>query len=463
MAGAMQAIAAREGQRPLSSCNRLVAFAGQPVDSSSLNLFRCLFGLLVFAESTRFFLHGWIDSYFLLPPVLFKYHGFEWVSAWPGNGLYWHFGLVAVLALMVALGLFYRLAIVGLTLGFGYVFLLDQSIYLNQYYLLLTLGFLLCFMPAERGFSLDTLRHNKPGTFTVPHWTILVLRIQFEIMLIWAGLVKLNPDWLQGEPLTLWLAERSDLPLVGSWLVMPGLGQSASIGVITLHLVGAPLLLLRKTRFAVFLLYLSFHLANSLLFQIGLFPWITLLGTLLFFEPDWPRQIWHRLQGNETRRAVTSAPVTATFRVLPVTVVVIAGFLALQIIIPMRGVFYPGRASWTGEGQWFAWRMKLDDKSCSGMFTVANRTTESEREIEPGDYLNKRQLELMWSNPDMVLQFAQFIESLELVYAKPEEIEVRADIGCSLNGRPAQLLIDKTVDLTNVRRSWAHYDWIQPL
>jgi hypothetical protein len=107
--------------------------------------------------------------------------------------------------------------------------------------------------------------------------------------------------------------------------------------------------------------------------------------------------------------------------------------------------------------------MKLDDKRCSGMFTVANRRTGSEREIAPGDYLNQRQLELMWTNPDMVLQFAQFIERLELAYANPEEIEVRADVGCSLNGRPAQVLIDKTVDLTTVRRSWTHYDWIQPL
>ena len=442
---------------------RLAALAGQPVDAASLNLFRCLFGLLVFVEAIRFLLHGWVDTYFLSSSILFKYPGFDWVSVWPGNGLYWHFGLLALLALMVALGFFYRLAIVGLTLCFGYVFLLDQGLYLNQYYLMLTLAFLLCFMPAERGFSLDALRRRESLASSVPRWNIAALRFQFEVMLIYAGLVKLNPDWLRGEPLSIWLSQRADIPLAGPWLSTPGLGEAASLGVIALHLIGAPLLLLRETRLAVFLIYVPFHLANSMLFHIGLFPWITLSGTLLFFDPDWPRDILRRLQGDTRRQYKAAAAPPSTHQVSPVVLIVIIAFLALQILIPMRGMFYPGRASWTGEGDWFAWRMKLDDRICTSSFTITNRETGYEKKIDPEDHLNARQAQLMVSNPDMLLQFARYLERLEFEHADLDQIEVRAAITCALNGRPDQPFIDENLDLTDVTRSWRHYDWIQPL
>ena len=29
---------------------------------------------------------------------------------------------------------------------------------------------------------------------------------------------------------------------------------------------------------------------NHFLFNIGIFPWVAMAGTLLFLEPDWPRR-----------------------------------------------------------------------------------------------------------------------------------------------------------------------------
>lgn len=449
--------------RYVSSSTRLFTAAGRPVCGASLNVFRFCFGLLIFAESTRFFLHHWIDDYLLSRPILFKYPGFEWVSLWPGNWLYVHFGLMAVLALMVALGLFYRLAIILLTLCFGYVFLLDQALYLNQYYLLLTLAFLLCFMPAERGYSLDSVRRRQPLISSVPLWNIQALRLQMELMLIFAGLVKVNPDWLRGEPLSLWLMQRSDIPLIGSWLSTPGLGQAASLVVIALHLVGAPLLLWRKTRLAVFLLYLLFHISNSWLFHIGLFPWITLAGTLLFFDPDWPRQIWRGLENSHMPEFTQPVSKPFLFRVRSFTFLVLVIFFVLQVLVPMRGFLYPGRASWTGEGDWFAWRMKLDAKTCDSTFAVVDRKAGWRRDVDPKEILSKRQSELMTRNPDMILQFARYLERDAPEGADRDDFEVSARIFCSLNGREPQLLIDPDFDLTSADSSWRHYDWIEPL
>jgi hypothetical protein len=122
------------------------------VDAASLSWFRIVFGVIMSVEIGRFFVHGWIGDHYLRSTLLFKYYGFDWVTPWPHGGLYLHFAAMGLLAVMVTLGLRYRLAIVGLFLGFAYVFLLDQARYLNQYYLALCVALILCFLPAGARF-----------------------------------------------------------------------------------------------------------------------------------------------------------------------------------------------------------------------------------------------------------------------------------------------------------------------
>ena len=221
--------------------------ACEPVDPASLNFFRAAFGVLVLAEIVRYFAYGWIGDHYLKPELLFKYYGFEWVSPWPGNGLYWHFGVMALFAAMIAVGFLYRIAAVGFLVCFAYVFLLEQANYLNHYYLVLSAAFILCFVPAERGWSVDARLARPPGRAMVPRWSIWALRLQFELVLIYAALVKINPDWLRGEPLGLWFAEQNGLPLVGSWLQLPGISVAAAWAVLLLHMAGALLLLHRRS------------------------------------------------------------------------------------------------------------------------------------------------------------------------------------------------------------------------
>jgi hypothetical protein len=265
------------------------------VDAASTGVFRILIGLLVLGEVIRWLSRGWIEEEFLAPAFLFKYYGFEWVAPLSGTGLHLLFAAIAALAILVTVGLWYRVAVVALWLSFAYVFLLNQAIYLNQYYLLLLCLLLLCVTPADREYSVRARRLPQAGR-VVPRWSMWALRWQFEVMLVYAGLVKLSPDWLAGQPLGLWFgAHETRLATVSTWLSAPGAAVVASYAVVLLHLVGAPLLLWRRTRFAVFCLYLLFHLTNATLLTIGLFPWITLAGTLMFFDPDWPRVVASRL------------------------------------------------------------------------------------------------------------------------------------------------------------------------
>jgi hypothetical protein len=237
-----------------------------------------MFGLILLVECWRFWSKGWIERYYIEPEFLFKYYGFGWVEPWPGEGMYWHFAALAVLSLLILLGLLYRLAAVLFFFAFTYVFLLDQARYLNHFYLVILIAFILMVIPAPRFGA------------TAPGWSLWLFRLQFEVMYLYAGIVKVNADWLRLEPMGMWLARRDDWPLVGELLLQDWVVAVASYGAILLHIVGAPLLLVKATRGWVMAIYFAFHLMNHFLFNIGIFPWLAMAGTLLFLEPDWPKR-----------------------------------------------------------------------------------------------------------------------------------------------------------------------------
>lgn len=446
---------------------RLARTSLELVDHASLSVFRAAFGLLLLIETIRFLAHGWIDDRFLQPQLLFTYDGFDWVSPWPGDLLYWHVGVMGACAALIAAGFLYRIAAVGFFVTFAYVFLLDQASYLNQYVLVLSVAFILCFVPAARGWSVDARLAGSSAPSGVPRWAVWAVRLQFEVMLLYAGLVKINGDWLRGQPLGLWLADYADLPLVGSWLQVPAVAIAGSWAVVVLHLAGALLLLHRRYRLAVFVVYVVFHLASSLLFQIGLFPWITLAGTLMFFEADWPRRAWAQIAGTPAKTWRADARSHAT-PPAPAAVVALAMFFALQIAVPLRHVVYPGPVAWTGRGEQFSWRMKLDDKRADARFIVIDVDTRRRWDVDPGHYLRPHQLEKMAPRPDLILQFARYLERVWVEREAVRDVAVHAVVTASLNGRPPAPLIDPAVDLTGVPRTWAARsgpaaDWILPL
>src|SRR5689334_20106825 len=82
-----------------------------PVDIASLAAFRILFGLLMAAAMTRFLAKGWVAELYVKPVFHFGYPGLEWIRPWPGALMHVHFILLALLAVGIACGAFYRLCI----------------------------------------------------------------------------------------------------------------------------------------------------------------------------------------------------------------------------------------------------------------------------------------------------------------------------------------------------------------
>ncbi|SFA57203.1 Vitamin K-dependent gamma-carboxylase [Paracoccus halophilus] len=441
---------------------RIADALARPVPALSLAAFRIALGALLVWDCWRFFRGDRIWRYYVAPEFNFTYGGFGWVKPLPEPWIHLAWLAVGLFALLVMLGLFYRVAIVALTLTFGYFFLLDKAEYLNHFYLVLLFLVLMCFLPAHRAMSLDARLFPRIRATHIPYAAVFILRAQMEIMLIYAGLVKLTPDWLAGEPLGLWLREQRDDLIFGplfqyDWVILAG-----AWGTVALHLAGAPLLLWRRTRLPVFLVYCVFHTANAMFFNIGIFPWLTIAATTIFFAPDWPRRLarWCHARFEDLPAPLPQpAPVA---RALPAMVLIaMAGWLAVQVALPLRSTAFPTEVRWSGDGHRFSWRMRIYDRQAEGVFHV--RSGEQEWQVDPNDYLTWRQAQKMLVRSDMVHQFAGYLES-RWREAGHRDVEVRAEIWKSLNGRPPQLFIDPDVDLTAAAPSvWRADPWVLPL
>jgi len=435
-----------------------------PIDIAPLVWFRIAFGVIMAVEVWRYFEHGWIYDYYIQPKFFFTYYGFGWVHPWPGNGMYVHFAVLGLLAACIALGLFYRAATVLFFLGFTYVFLLDQTDYLNHFYLVCLYSFLLTAVPAHRAFSLDAALQPKLRSSTVPAWSLWLMRAQICVVYFMGGIAKLNGDWLHGEPMRHWLAENTSFPLLGRYFTNEWMVYAFSWGGLCFDLSIVPLILWRRTRWIGFILAACFNMMNARLFHIGIFPWLALCSTvLLFANYSWLRRLFPRLWGEPMQPRETPAfgpPLSSAQRV---TVVMLAAWLAFQIFMPLRHlVFYPGSPEWTEEGHRFAWRMKLADKDGGLTLIARDPATGKTWIVSPGDYLTESQFEVCSFEPDMVQQLARHVAS-EWSHVNGAPIEVRARARAILNYRSPARLIDPDVDLAAQPRSLRHATWILPL
>ena len=476
----------------------------RPVDASSLAVFRIVFGALMLFEAVNYGGFLCLDCMYRQTDFLFKYHHFEWARMLPGRGLEIVFVVMGLAATGVMLGLFYRLSAVLLLVTFSYLFLLDQALYLNHFYLAIIFCAILVFVPAHRHWSLDARRRPDFASATVPNWGRFWLGAQLEIVLIYAGIVKLNADWLNLEPMRVWMTEQSaDEAAIFQWLTQDWGIMAASYGAIALHLIGAPLLLWKRTRLLLFGVYAVFHTINAFVFNIGIFPWMTLGATLLLFDPDWPRQVLRHLDARGVRWARTprvralAAPVHAPsgrpvhasselparataeppasrslagpaaasppWRYSPFAraaiVTLVALWLLAQAVVPLRHHVAPGQVAWNEAGHRFSWRMKLRTKRGQATFHVL-RDDGRRTVVDPADHLTRKQTRKMACIPDLIWQFAQHLETVHSDGGR-HEVAVHVDTLCSLNTREPTPLVDRLVDLTEVRRD--DTDWITPL
>jgi vitamin K-dependent gamma-carboxylase len=429
----------------------------QQVDPAGLVAFRVLFGALVAFSAARFLWLGWVERCFVTPRFFFHYWGFSWVTPLGGDGMRVLFGVMIACGVLIALGLLYRLACATFFLVFTYVELCDVTNYLNHYYLVSLLALLLTCLPLHRAFSIDARLRPALALSMFPAWWSWLLRGQVAVVYFFAAIAKATPDWLfHGQPLGIWLSSRGDVPVVGPWLVLPGVALAMSWGGFLYDLTIPLWLSLPRTRPLAYAAVIGFHAMVGVLFPIGMFPWIMIVATTVFFEPSWPRAVLARFVPRPARPA-TAVPASPSRWALGLAAV----YLTVQLLVPLRAFAYGGNVLWHEQGMRWSWRVMAREKNGSVTFRVRARGWSRERLVSPSRYLTAIQEREMVTQPDLILQLAHHVGH-ELAARGMEDVEVRVDALASLNGRPMAPLIDPEVDLMTVEDSFWPATWISP-
>ena len=430
----------------------------RPVDAAWLAAFRGGYGLALAFSMWRFIAYGWIDAFFVRPKLFFKYWGFGWVTPLSGPGLQALFWALVVAALCMGVGLAFRLSSAVLALGLIYVQLLDVSTYLNHYYLAALLALLLAVSPANRCWSVDAWLMKRRRQSVASVWLYL-FRFQVGVVYVFAGLAKLQSDWLlHAQPLRIWLGASTGLPVIGPLLALPGVPLLLSWCGFAFDTTIVGFLLWPRARPYAYGVLLCFHAMTRLLFPIGMFPVIMSLSALVFFSPSWPRRLLSRLGA---RPAPAPSPFTPPRRRHRLALAVAAGYCAVQLCLPLRYLAYGGNVLWHEQGMRFSWRVMVRAKGGGTTFAVYSPAHRHTYYVSPREYLTRLQEAEMSSQPDLILQLAHYIHD-DFAKRGFGDVQVRAESRVGLNGRRSAPFIDERVDLSRVQDSLLPARFILP-
>lgn len=430
---------------------RLSAYLAEVAPARSLALVRIIFGALMLVSTMRFMVLGWIDAQYVAPRLHFPYHGFEWVTTLGSPGMYVVFALMALAALAVMLGAWYRISSIVFAIAFTYVELIDKTYYLNHYYFVSIMAFMLCLLPAHSVLSIDAWRNKKLRVDAVPRWTLDVVKMQIGIVYVFAGIAKINHEWLiDAMPLRIWMPANDALPVVG-WIMALWWTPWVFSWIGMLYDLTIPFWLMNKrTRPFAYAAVVCFHTITGMMFQIGVFPLVmTALTTVFFFPSSMP------LAGT-VGRGLGHVKTASVSRFVGY---VLAIHIVVQVIVPWRYLLTTTDMLWDEEGYRFGWRVMLMEKAGTALFTITDRNTGRTGFVDNAEFLNTHQEKQMAMQPDMILQYAHMLHDVYSSRGVADPI-VKATVWVTLNGRPSRQLINPSIDLSRENLGFERNSWV---
>ncbi|WP_297797854.1 HTTM domain-containing protein [uncultured Eudoraea sp.] len=430
-------------------------FLFKRIDNSQLILFRIFFGILISLESYGAILTGWVRRTMIEPSFTFTFIGFEWLQPLPGPGMYIYFFIMGTLGIFITLGYKYSLSIISFTILWTSVYLMQKTSYNNHYYLLVLISLIMCFLPANRSYSLDARANPKlksEGMYNYVRWIVI---FQLFIVYTYAALAKLYADWLDFSFVEILMKNKAHYWLIGDLLQESWMHKFISVMGILFDLLIIPALLWKPSRKIAFAAAIFFHLFNSIVFQIGIFPYLALAFTVFFFKPETIRRIFFKNK---------PIPESSEIIIPDNRNLILAGFgiyFAIQLILPIRHHFFKDDVLWTEEGHRLSWRMMLRTRSGVISFKVVNNDTGQIINVNLNEYLTKKQKGRVAAYPDFIWQFAQ---RLKKIYSEDgSSISVYVNSRVRINNDKLRPFIDPEVDLAAER--WyhlRHHNWILP-
>ena len=428
-------------------------FLFKQVDNSALITFRIFFGILIALECFGATLTGWIHYTLIEPQQTFNFIGFDFLQPLPGNGMYYYYIVMGILGVFISIGYKYRASMFSFAVLWTATYLMQKTSYNNHYYLLVLLSWMFIFLPAEKYHSVDVKNKPHKQHISMPNWCKWLLITQVFIVYTYAAIAKIYPDWLDLSVAKILFSGKVHYPIVGELFQTKGFHYFITYSGILFDFLVIPLLLWKRTRVFMFFLALFFHLFNSIVFQIGIFPYLALAISLFFFEEKTIRNIFLKrkpfYEGNEINTPKTNTIITGSLIL----------YIIIQFLLPLRHHLIKGNVLFTEEAHRMSWRMMLRSKSGYIQFTTVDKTTKERTRVKLQNYLSKKQRKRVATHPDMIWQFAQRLK--KEANAQGKNIEVYATGKIRVNNHSSQALVNSKVDLAAAKWDYFwHNEWI---
>ena len=432
-----------------SMLNKSRNFLGAEIDNSPLILWRIFWGFLIVCESVGAIVTGWVQRTFIEAEFTFSFIGLEWLQPLPGQGMHIYYAVMALLGVSIMLGYRYKLSSALFFIMWTAVYLMQKTHYNNHYYLMVVIGFLMILLPANQYKSLDVKLGYVDEQTNCQRWNIWIFVLLIGLIYVTASLNKIHPDWLNARPLNVWFNYKSEYPMIGALLAKEWFQYTIAYGGIFYDGLIFFILLNKKTRNLGFILSLIFNLFNSAVFQIGVFPYMMIASTVLFYSGEQLNPIFFKRKASiEGSKQAMIKPAFALF----------VAFFAVNLLLPLRHHLFEGDVHWTEEGHRLSWQMMLRAKSGVPAFEIVNKEDGLRERIKLDD-LTRGQRYDFGNKPDLIWQYAQRVKKKYQAEGIDVEVYVRARV--RLNGFEPQFLIDPEVDLASVPWDrFKHSDWI---
>ena len=440
--------------------NNFRKYITQYVDASTLVLFRVLFGLQMMFSLIRFWSKGWIDTVYNEPLFHFKYYGFSWVQSL-GDYNYLLFAVCILAAFFITVGYKYRFSIIIFFLTFTYIELIDKTTYLNHYYFISIVSFVMIFLPAACRFSVDSFISGVQYQ-RIARWNIDVIKLLIILVYFYAGLAKINSDWLlDAMPLSLWLPMKYDLPIIGGLMSEKWLAYAMSWGGMLFDTCIGFFFLSKSYKNHAYFVAFIFHIITAILFpKIGMFPYIMITLTVIFLDSSIHDNIISKINSfiNLKRESFLKEYFPNKNKYI---ISFLSIFLIIQILLPIRHVLYDSKLFWSEEGYRFSWRVMLVEKTGNTYFIITDHQGDKRLVVNNSDFLTSFQESKMSFQPDMILEYAHFLGEY-YKNAGFKNPKVTAESFVTLNGRLSARFVEKDFDLLSVKDNFKKYNWITP-
>ena len=432
----------------------MTKFLFKQIDNTGLSLFRVVFGLLITLEAFGAIATGWVRRVFVDPDFTFNFIGFDFLQVLIGEGMYLYFVLMGILGIFVMLGYKYRIAMFSYAILWTTVYLMQKTSYNNHYYLMVLLCWIMAFLPVNKRYSLDVKFNSSFKSIAVSQWVKWVLVLQVGIVFTYGSIAKWYPDWIHGTAPGVLLQSKSHYYLIGDLLQQKWAHYTLAYFGIIFDLIVIPMLLYKKTRLLGFYLSLFFHLFNSIVFQVGIFPYMSIAFALFFFTSE---TIQKRFKLKKEIYIKNEWVYPKHNKNIPIGIFFL--YFVIQLGLPLRHWAIKDDVLWTEEGHRMSWRMMLRSKKGVLKVYTLNQETGEKNRYDYKKILSSKQKRAVATKPDLMWQLAQKIKDQEKKAGN--DVKVFFNSKVSVNGGPYFQFTNDTIDIASL--DWnpiKHSNWL---